>query len=310
MKSRESGRSSAGLLVYAELLAGMTVFGSGTPVSKIVTRAFPVFIASGLRMAVAAFALLPLILLNRGGLKRLSKGDYLLVALIALVGMFGFSALMLYGMKMVSGVAGSVVMSTTPAVTALASFVFLREHLGWRKALAVALAVAGVLVVNLGGAAGGVGKSDAGSATLGSLLIFAAVCSEAAYTLLGKKASDDTDPVLIAGLASLLALPLFLPFAVYEWSGFDASKPTWLDWLALLWWSAGTLALGTVLWYRGVREVEGSIAAGFMGVMPVSALVLSYTLLGESFRWVHLLGFALVFAGVLLVASAHARMGK
>lgn len=310
MGKNRSGQSSAGLLVYLELLAGMMIFGSGTPVSKVVTQAFPVFIASGLRMAVASLALLPFILLNRAGLKRLSKGDYLFVALIALIGMFGFSAFMLYGMKMVSGVAGSVVMSTTPAVTALTSFAFLREHLGWRKSLAVALAVAGVLVVNLGGAAGDGGTSGAGGATLGSLLVFAAVCSEAAYTLLGKKASDDTDPVLIAGLASLVALPLFLPFAVYEWSEFDASKPGWADWLALLWWGAGTLALGTVLWYRGVREVEGSIAAGFMGVMPVSALVLSYVLLGEPFRWVHLLGFALVFAGVLLIASAHARMSE
>lgn len=285
----------------------MTIFGSGTPVSKMVTRAFPVFIASGMRMAVASVALLPFLLLNRGRLSRLSKGDYLLVALIALVGMFGFSVFMLYGMKLVSGVTGSVVMSTTPAVTALASFVFLKERLGWRKALAVALAVAGVLVVNTSGAARG-GDSGAGGAVVGSLLIFAAVCSEAAYTLLGKKASDETDPVLIAGLASLLTLPLFLPFALYEWSSFDVSKLAWTDWLAVLWWGAGTLAVGTVLWYRGVREVEGSVAAGFMGVMPVSALVLSYALLGEPFRWIHLVGFALVFAGVLLIASAHARM--
>jgi drug/metabolite transporter (DMT)-like permease len=114
----------------------MAIFGSGTPVSKIVTKAFPVFIASGLRMAVAALVLLPFMLADRGRLSSLSKRDYLLVALIALVGMFGFSAFMLYGLKMVSGVAGSVVMSTTPAVTALASFVFLKERLGWRKAIA------------------------------------------------------------------------------------------------------------------------------------------------------------------------------
>jgi len=32
----------------------MTIFGSGTPVSKIVTQAFTVFFGSGLRMAIAA----------------------------------------------------------------------------------------------------------------------------------------------------------------------------------------------------------------------------------------------------------------
>lgn len=74
----------------------------------------------------------------------------------------------------------------------------------------------------------------------------------------------------------------------------------------MLWWGAGTLGLGSALWYTGVAKAEASVAAGFMGVMPVSALVLSYLLLGEPFRWAHLAGFAIVFAGVLLIAREHA----
>ena len=70
----------------------------------------------------------------------------------------------------------------------------------------------------------------------------------------------------------------------------------------------GTLAPGSWLWYSGIAKVEGAIAAGFMGVMPVSALLLSYALLGEDFRWLHLAGFAVVFAGVLLISWEHARM--
>ena len=43
--------------------------------------------------------------------------------------------------------------------------------------------------------------------------------------------------------------------------------------------------------------------------MPVSALALSYGLLGETFRWVHLAGFGIVFAGVLLMSVEHASHG-
>jgi len=39
-------------------------------------------------------------------------------------------------------------------------------------------------------------------------------------------------------------------------------------WAALVWYGAGTLALGTWLWYSGVSKAEGAVAAGFMGVMP------------------------------------------
>ena len=52
---RETSRSNLSqLLLYGQLLPGMKIFGSGTPVSKIVTQAFPVFFGSGLRMTIAA----------------------------------------------------------------------------------------------------------------------------------------------------------------------------------------------------------------------------------------------------------------
>jgi drug/metabolite transporter (DMT)-like permease len=62
------------------------------------------------------------------------------------------------------------------------------------------------------------------------------------------------------------------------------------------------MALGSLLWYSGVQQVPGHVAAGFMAVMPVSALILSYVLLGETFRWMHLAGFGLALAGVLLMS--------
>lgn len=297
--------SDNSLAVYGQLALGMVIFGSGTPISKILTDAFPVFVASGLRVAVATLVLLPFIFQKRETIKQYKRQDWLIILLIASIGMFLFSVFMLYGMKQISGVVGSIVMSTTPMVTALGAFLVFRDRLGWRKSAAIALAVFGVLILNVGSQQSG---SAEGNQFLGTLLIFAAVCSEASYTLLGKKASDHVDPVIIAALASASALPLFLPFAFYQFSGFDVSTILWTDWLALLWWGAGTLALGSVLWYRGVAKVSGSTAAGFMGVMPVSALVLSYVLLGEPFRWIHIAGFAAVFTGVLLISQEHAKM--
>jgi drug/metabolite transporter (DMT)-like permease len=66
------------------------------------------------------------------------------------------------------------------------------------------------------------------------------------------------------------------------------------------------MALGSLLWYRGVQRVAATTAAGFMGVMPVSAVLLSYLLLGEPFSFVHLAGMAAVLGGVAAVARSHA----
>lgn len=302
MNGKQGVAPSSRAWTYAQLLLGMVIFGSGTPVSKLVTSAFPPFLASGLRMMVGALVLLPFLVRRREEIRQLRWREWGYLGLIALVGMFGFSLLMLYGMKQVSGVLGSIVMSTTPAVTGIAAYLFLREHLGWRKLVAILLAVAGVLLVNT------VGKSAeqaGGNLFVGSLLVFGAVCGEAAYTLMGKVIMEQVKPLLVAGLASGMAVLLFLAPAGYEALHFDFGKPQWQNWLALFWWGAGTLALGTVFWYRGVEQVPGTVAAGFMGVMPVSALVLSYLLLGEPFRWIHLVGFGLVFAGVMFIAWSH-----
>ncbi|MBO6635312.1 DMT family transporter [Parvibaculum sp.] len=302
-----AGKEEQGNLTRTRLALGMAVFGSATPVSKIVTGAMPVFVGSALRVGLGAVVLAPFAWKARAQVREFERRDWITVCLIALFGMFGFSALMLYGMKMIPGVVGAIVMSTAPAVTAAASMLFFGDSPTWRKLTAIAFAVAGVLLLQLGQ---GSGEGSGSEMWLGAALVFAAVCCEACYTLLGKRMSEHIDPVLVAFLAAALSIPLFLPFAIWQLSGFDVASVGAGAWAAAIWYGAGTLSLGTWLWYSGLARAEGAVAAAFMGVMPASALILSYVLLGEEFRWVHMAGFGTVFAGVLLVSWEHARMEK
>lgn len=287
------------------LLAGMAIFGSATPVSKLVGEAFPPLFAGLLRVALGAAALGLVSWHLRMHVRRIGRADWFRIAAIALFGMFGFSALMLYGMRLAPGAVGATIMSMAPATTAAAAMLFFREQPSWRKLVAVGLAVLGVAVLQLGG---GLGADGGNSVAWGALLVFAAVCCESVYTLLGQRVSRQVDPVLVAALASGLSLPLFAigSAATESWS--LAAEPS--SWIALLWYGLGTLALGSWLWYRAIAEVSGVTAAAFMGVMPVSALLLSYVLLDEPFQWIHLGGFAVVFAGVLLMSWEHAAMSK
>jgi len=288
---------------YLMLFSGMALFGSATPLSKLVTQHFPVFIAGGLRVLLAFLVLLPFIKLSN--LKNYRGRDRWLLLGIAVFGVLGFTALMLYGTKLVSGVTGSIVMSTTPAVTAILSVLFFKDEVTWKKVLALALAIAGVLVLQLKGQ-----RTGGSHPWLGVLLIFAAVCCEAGYTLMGKALTKNYPPEEISGLTALIAVVLFVPFAIWQSSELHFEKITLINWLALAAYGLITMGLGSVLWYKGITRVEGTVAASFMGVMPVSALLLSYLLLGEQFRWLHLAGFALVFSGVLLMISVHREMAR
>lgn len=296
---------STPIKTYGMLFLGMALFGSATPLSKLVTKVFPVFIAGGLRVLLAFLVLWPFIRLSN--LKKYKGCDRWSLFGIALFGVLGFTALMLYGMKLVSGVTGSVVMSTTPAVTAILSVIFFKDEVTWKKILALILAIAGVLLLQL---KGGSQPSNNTHPWLGVLLIFAAVCCEASYTLIGKALTKSYPPEEISGLSAFIAVICFIPFFIWQYPQIHFEKLTFIDWGYLAAYGLITMGLGSVLWYKGVSKVEGSIAASFMGVMPVSALVLSYLLLHEDFQWVHLAGFALVFAGVLLMVSVHRQMAK
>lgn len=294
-------------LAVALLAGGMACFGSATPTSKIVGRSFPIWLGSATRMLVAAAVLLPLLAWwrRRQGqepllrlLRGLDTADRWRLAAIAGVGTFLFSVLMLAGMREAPGSVGAIVMALTPAVTAMGAVAFLGEHLRRVQLVAVALGVAGVVVVNLQlDPAQGSGTS----LVLGSLLVFGAVCCEATYSLVGKRLGADLDPLTMTTAAAAGALVLFLPLALYDLVGFDWSAPSPGQWAAAAWWGVGTMALGSVLWFAGMQRVAGATAAPFMAVMPVSALVLSYLLLGEAFQWVQLVGMGLVLAGLLAV---------
>ena len=60
--------------------------------------------------------------------------------------------------------------------------------------------------------------------------------------------------------------------------------------------------LAFVLWARGLAVVPASTGAAFTAVLPLSALVLSYAVLGEPFAWSHVLGGACVIGGIALLA--------
>ena len=213
-----------------------------------------------------------------------------------------FTIFLLMGMQRVDGVVGSVVMSLSPAMMATAAVIFMGDSMGWRKSLAVALAAAGVLVLNVSGKSI---ETSGSPLILGSLLVYGAVASQTLYSLLGKRLIKDLRPTVALPLIVWVAALLFAGPGLYQAASFDFSSPTANAWLGLVVWGLGPLAIGTLVWFHGLSQVPPSTASGYMSAMPASALLLSYFWLGEAFHPIHLVGFALVFASIGLVTWAH-----
>jgi drug/metabolite transporter (DMT)-like permease len=72
--------------------------------------------------------------------------------------------------------------------------------------------------------------------------------------------------------------------------------------MAIGYYGVVVTVLAFLLWARGIARVPASTAAVFTGVLPVSAVTLSYLVLGERVLASHLVGAACVIAGIVLVA--------
>jgi drug/metabolite transporter (DMT)-like permease len=112
------------------------------------------------------------------------------------------------------------------------------------------------------------------------------------------------NPVILPLIAWIATL-LFAGPGLYQATQFDISGQTANEWIGLLVWGMGPLAVGTLVWLHGLSQVQASTASGYMSAMPATALILSYVWVGDAFHPIHLVGFALVFVSIGLVTWAH-----
>lgn len=185
-----------------------------------------------------------------------------------------------------------------PLIVAGASIALGRERLTGTRALALAIAVAGLVAVVLGGA------GVSGRVSVVGLLLagFAAAC-QATYLVASRAGftrvpSQQATAVILAGAAVLMWLVAAPIEIVSGHTGAWVTSPTL--WIAVA--VAGVLgaALAKVWMLRGVRRVGGTRAAVLMLAEPVTGVLLAAVLLSQGLTGTQLAGGAAVMAGALL----------
>jgi drug/metabolite transporter (DMT)-like permease len=285
---------------YIELTGAMVIVGSVIVVSKMITAGFPVFLAAALRFGLASPILLVMVWKSARGFPRVERRDLLVIFLQSLAGNFLYSIFLLYGLKLTSAAESGIISGTVPAIVGVISFLFLRERLSWSKWLGIALVVMGMIVINEVGSGGEHGTGN----WLGNLLIVGSAAGEALWTVLSKANSGKVAPLTIACLTSCFGFLLFLPIALCQSIEFNFAAVSLAGWGVIIYYGlVGTVA-AYCLWYQGVAKVSAGTAGVFTGIAPVSAVVLSYIVLGEPFAWSHILGGLCVLLAIVLITRS------
>jgi drug/metabolite transporter (DMT)-like permease len=284
------------------LVAAMLLVGTNVGIGKSIVAFIPVPLFALLRFVIALAVLVPLMRVAK--MRRVKRGEWINLFLQALFGTFGFTLLMLGGVHRTSAVAAGVITSTIPAVVALFSWVFLRERPDGRALASIALAIAGIAVINLAHA----GDRGSPQSLAGNLMVLGAVCCESLYVILSRRLTQTLAPIDICAYTHLFGFLLMLPVGLPYALSFDYSVVPAGIWGLSIWYGLAASIFSFWLWMKGIRHVPGSIAGVFTAVLPVAAAIYGIVFLDERPTAAHGVALACVIMGVALASLKTKRL--
>ncbi|MCR4330226.1 MAG: DMT family transporter [Candidatus Roizmanbacteria bacterium] len=291
------------LIPYLQLTAAMAIVGSSMVVGKIITSSFPVFLASGLSLGIASLIFVYLLIFSKYSIPKLNKKDLLVILLQAFLGTFIYRTLLLYGLRYTTAMQSGIITSTGPAVIGVLSYLLLREKVTKNKLIGIICSVLGVLIINLNTVSAT--SEQKAALLLGFSLVFGSVIVEALFSVLAKMVSTNVTPLVMAAFVTFFSFVMFLPFSVYEGLRFNYAQTNMADWVSIVYYGLFVTVISFQLWFRGLSKVDASAAGVFMGVVPVSSLILSYFILKEPFYLSYLAGAAFVILGISFIYKSH-----
>ena len=279
------------------MLTGMALCFGGTWVAgAVAVDAAPAFTVAAVRFGVASVLLYAWARLSGRALSPLTRRDWPMIAGLGLTAVAGYNWLFLTGLTLAPASDGAIIVpGLAPVFTAVLAGVLLRERLGVRGLIGLAVAAIGLyLVVSPSGA------TDQ-QRLLGDALFVAGAALWGVYSVLARIASRRFNAVSTTLYSTALGTLVLIPPAVLEGgAGRLAAAPpealAGMAYLALF----GTVG-AFVLFNLGVARIGAARASAFALLVPVVGVLSSVWLLGETLGPLTLVGGAVVIVGLWLI---------
>ena len=187
-----------------------------------------------------------------------------------------------------------MISAIVPILTALGAWLVLKEPVGSRIAVGIAMAVGGIVVITLAGGE----DSGASRPVLGNTLEFLAMVCAAANLVAIRGLSRRYNTWLLTAMQTAAGSIFFLPGMVAlirSGTGFAD-----LPWLPLLYLGVGSSLGAFGLYNWGMGRIPAARASSFINLIPVVAALGAWLLLGERLSSLQMAGGAIVLLGVLL----------
>ncbi|CUJ29473.1 Probable amino-acid metabolite efflux pump [Achromobacter xylosoxidans] len=283
-------------LIYLQLMFVMATWGLNIVSIKYLTQHMDIRVLAALRIAVAFVAVTLIVKARRGRIPRLGRVELAWVALAGFLVVYAHQTALVYGLQFSSAANGTLLMATSPLLSALLAALFYRERLTWLRIAGALLGLAGVAMVVVGSGA------QIGLTGWGDAIVFLAVAVFVFGGLVIQRISRTLDPLAMLWYMYLAGGLMLMAHAAMTPSSYDADNwsMTWWPWLVLLFSAVIASGVSNILWNAGIARLGISRAALFVNWLPIFGLLFAALFLDEHVTLVHVAGLACILSGTWL----------
>lgn len=273
------------------------IFGANYVVGRAVVGEVPPFLLGFTRWAAAALILLPFAwtsVRRDWPLLRRSAG---LLALAGLLMPFLGAGTAYYALTMTIAVNAGIVQTSMPIFTVLLAWLVLREQATGRQVFGVVAAVIGVIAIVVRGEPS---KLLDLQLNTGDLILVFCNLALAGYSIAVKRLPPGLGVMTVLIAVFAIGAAFHVPFMLAELAAGATVQPTANAVFGLLFVAVFPSVVAITCWNYGIASLGVNRAGFYMYLVPVFAAVLAAATLGERIEGYHLVGGALIVAGVAL----------
>jgi drug/metabolite transporter (DMT)-like permease len=277
------------LLGLLSMLWGGSFFFNG-----LVLKQLPPLTVVFLRVAIAAIILLPLLSVYRIRLPKGLSGWKPFFAIGFLNNVLPFSLIVIGQTYIPSGLA-SILNATTPLFTVVVMAIAGEEKLLLRRIAGVVAGLIGVIILHSDGFGFETGQS------IGILLCLAAAFSYGLSALLARKLLSNSPPLGTATFQMLASAAMMTVVAGLVERPWQLPMPDAATWLAVIGLAALSTALAYIVFFQILRRSGATNVMLVTLLIPVTAILLGYLVLGESISSREIIGALVIGSALLLI---------
>ena len=232
--------------------------------------------------------------------EKIHKKDFIKVFLAAFFGIALNMLTFFKGLSLTTPINGAVIMTTSPIIVMVFSFLILKEAITIRKTVGVLIGMIGAVLIIMFGP---VAEINAPNIKLGNLLVFINAASFSMYLIVAKPMLAKYHPFIFIKWMYLLGFIMVLPFGLNDVlnMGFD-TIPT------VAYYKIGFIVVFTtfityLINLIALKNLKPTTLSVFLYLQPLIASVYAVYVGSDKLTPIKIIATALIFIGVYVVSS-------